>query len=117
MTAPDTRALRELLAKATPRPWASTENDFYISGDMDADNSSAIVAVELERPDAALIVAAVNALPSLLDALGALRAERDAMRETLQRVVIGLFMGMDDATRDRLLDEARNLARTPEAGR
>lgn len=71
--------LRELLEAATDGPWAIATTDgmgFAIhSGEHDT------VALYMGRPDAALIVAAVNALPDLLAAY----RERDQLRANLDR--------------------------------
>jgi hypothetical protein len=79
---PDIEALRALLDKATPRPWAVGASYDHYQGQVEwpvfrirdrARNDS-----EAVRTDALLIEGAVNALPSLLASLAAARAERDA---------------------------------------
>lgn len=66
--------LRELLAKATtPGRWAVTTDGIVPEAD-DGGPDFCAVANNAEPDDAALIVAAVNALPALLDRLEA--AER-----------------------------------------
>jgi hypothetical protein len=89
----DIAKLRELLAAATPRPWRDTwdqvadgrvEDQFAIVTDAASDPLGGCVVglieydgenVAVRKGDAALIVAAVNALPSLLDELE--RLQRD----------------------------------------
>jgi hypothetical protein len=91
---PTPEDMRALLDKATPRPWHYTREDgaeFHrISGERD------VVAgiPNLERFDpgdrvlndanAALICAAVNALPAHLDALATLARENEALRDALR---------------------------------
>lgn len=87
--------LRELLAKATPRPWYTLDPPWLTSGETSilAESPDPHVARFIcdfdmwalddeddrksENPDAdaALIVAAVNALPDLLDEITRLRAQ------------------------------------------
>ena len=77
--------LRRLLAEATPGPWNDTgikRDDgllgWVITGD---DGNDVCQTIETYKTtNAALIAAAVNSLPSLLD-------ERDRLREALQAVV------------------------------
>lgn len=66
-----TEALRELLAKASPRPWGR-------SGDLidDGGPEGNVLHQCLCEEDAALIVAAINALPALLDVVEAAAAFR-----------------------------------------
>ncbi len=64
--------LRALLALATARPWAHDEEGRWgtiINGDDDV-----LMIDECEAADAALLVAAVNALPDLLDIADAAEA-------------------------------------------
>jgi hypothetical protein len=70
----DTARLRELLAKATPGPWVDTgdENDTVAAAD------GLPVCYYVGVQNAALIVEAVNALPGLLDDLGAAREQARA---------------------------------------
>lgn len=86
----DTDALRELLAAATPGPWiwnaaGELHDDAagWIGHDRTGDGFQEYVAGTSNHPDGlndgALIVAAVNALPDLLD-------ERDRMLATIARV-------------------------------
>jgi hypothetical protein len=87
----DTQALRDMLAAATKGPWELTErHDYYeILGPRDrADwygrkGVWAVAYADTDREDqeanAALIVAAVNAMPGLLDEVEGLRAALRAM--------------------------------------
>lgn len=87
----DTAALRELLAKATPGPWEATKrgiegntyDDVIAPGPVECMShcygGSSTVEGDRYDTDRALIVAAVNALPTLLD-------ELDTARATLRRV-------------------------------
>ena len=84
--------LREMLENAVPGPWKIDEHD--------ESNFDSIVSVAEDRPfgwvevarslspESDLIVAAVNALPKLLDALEELEAdiERRKIRNTLSRM-------------------------------
>ena len=98
---PETLAeLRRLLDAATPGPWSSHDHGFpgqdepssivIYSGERfdweEVTHGEAAVAWtgwdSQEAIDAALIVAAVNALPALLDAA----AERDRLAEAVERV-------------------------------
>lgn len=81
MTAPtkaERERLRVLLAEADPRPWKHM-------GDSYVNNAEGFVAQMGTTESGALIAAAVNALPGLLDALEAAEAER----LTLARAVVG----------------------------
>lgn len=79
MTDPDRRMLRELLAAATPGPWEVPESihgDPYITEQGRGFLRGGGIATcdrrdDYGRSNAALIVAAVNALPALLDDLDA----------------------------------------------
>lgn len=67
--------LRELLAKATPGTWHENRGRI-VGGPDDQPNDAEVVAAcyglsATRNGNAALIVAAVNALPALLDALEA----------------------------------------------
>jgi chromosome segregation ATPase len=73
----DAKALRGLLATATPGPWAVAGSDKSVLTRQHDDELGASWFVVGSRPDATLIVAAVNALPALLD-------EREGMREDLE---------------------------------
>lgn len=102
-TAPDTAALRELESRATPRPWADINGGGYLSGlpahvvkargddvpwfiadvqgDLDVDGVGGDPVA-----NAALIVAARNALPALLDEIDTLRVERRELGTSVQVV-------------------------------
>lgn len=81
----DVDTLRALLAAATPGPWEATGNDRIVScstSEPEGDpkwvagrfgNQGAVVEA-LRKPDAALIAAAVNTLPELLDRLARVSA-------------------------------------------
>lgn len=94
----DTQKLRELLAKGTQGPWFMSGVRFKMdrsewhrimsyNESLNQDEDICCVGYDprtgLGLADAALIVAAVNALPVMCDELDALRAERDRMREAL----------------------------------
>lgn len=73
MTRPDLDALAALLDKATPRPWSYTRRDDHDApASIAADSGQSAVAMcpryglSMFARDAALIVAAVNALPALI---------------------------------------------------
>lgn len=68
--------IRALLGKATERPW-QRHGDFRILGARDE-----LIADTLYASEPALIVAAVNALPTLLD----IADERDALKEEVERL-------------------------------
>ncbi len=91
----DIEKLRELLAAATPGPWkhipgkrmvfvVAPECHVYSNRDND-DGEGPYHPNTIKRwnADAALIVAAVNALPAMCNEIDALRADRDRMREAL----------------------------------
>lgn len=76
----DVKRLRELLEKATPRPWERGQHvktEWWwapqIAGPALLDDEA--------LPDADLIVAAVNALPALLDVVEAVKAQRAAIAQ------------------------------------
>jgi hypothetical protein len=74
----DIDALRALLRNASPPPWQ------HVDGETIVDSADGTSLVETTRPDdAALIVAAVNALPHLLDELKELRRTPGASSVTL----------------------------------
>lgn len=83
----DVAKLRALLAAATPGPWTEDDGSLYGPNDgavahiaRHASMHTVLATGEdWKHADAALIAAAVNALPGLLDQLEALRAERDRM--------------------------------------
>lgn len=110
----DVSALRALLAAATPGPW--TEDDGSLYGPNDgavahiARHASmhTVMATgeDWSHADAALIAAAVNALPALLDELEALRAERDELQshcDVLETVAENRYATLSEmaAKRDR----------------
>ena len=69
----DPKALRKLLAKATPGPWGNNcHGTFWSEGERDEGNVLYLGAT-MTPNNAALIVAAVNSLPELLDELERLR--------------------------------------------
>lgn len=90
MSPEDVARLRGLLARATPGPWREAD-DGWIDADSDmvaygSDNPRSVAINYGADANAALIVAAVNALPELLDAAD----ERDALRarvEVLERAL------------------------------
>ncbi len=78
MTPADINQLRDLLAQATPGPWAVHYG--YKLPHIKADDGRYILEAGTvygprTKADAALIVAAMNALPSLLDEVERLRAD------------------------------------------
>jgi hypothetical protein len=83
----DIAELRRLLSEASPGPWESRrrahENDLVIASEampVLAELRSRPTSAKLRTPaDAALIAAAVNALPELLDVVEAAQAVRDAV--------------------------------------
>lgn len=86
----DIKALRELLAKATPGPWFDQSNEDYPGANhkiRPIDNISewpAFGEIASAGPhNAALIVAAVNNAPALLDRIEALEALNERLREAL----------------------------------
>lgn len=87
MTTPTPDELRALMAKATPGPWAQNESG------IDAEGVGQIVVCNYwadiihGRKNAALIVAAVNALPGLLDELARLTGENERLRGALSGIV------------------------------
>jgi len=77
----DTKKLRELLAKGTQGPWGNAPDGSVIAF-MEQKNAF-LVCRNVFPTDAALICAAVNALPALLDEVEGLRAERDALLNSI----------------------------------
>ncbi len=73
MTLDQIKQLRELLAKATPRPWYSRADNCDVYATKVNPHTLVVEAQDSDTGanDAALIVAAVNALPELLDELEA----------------------------------------------
>ncbi len=113
MTPPlDLAALRALLANATPLPWQDDGSTVAQDSNPWAD----VIPTEVEcsmfcyggsvkrarKEDISLIIAAVNALPALLNRLE--RAERDAKRfafvatEVLSDTIIGLVDTSEEAS-------------------
>ncbi len=90
--------LRELLAKATPRPWAWATDEgapVYVQlyatdeavDEYEADVlSSDARGVLVTEPNAALIVALRNAADDLLTRLATAEAQRDRYREALMQI-------------------------------
>jgi hypothetical protein len=151
-TPPTRVALRALLAAATPGPWTarrlgvygrqdwreiaaanrSKYNDtvakVYRDGATDGDQellagtSMTVGKYEREQDNAALIAAAVNALPGLLDALDAAEADAQTLREALE-VAHGYCVPSyseghpDDVARDqKVLDMVNAALRGPTGG-
>ncbi len=79
----DITALRELLKKATPGPW----HRLGVSGPRGfvavSESAESAVSLSERQADTDIIVAAVNALPGLLDELERLRSAGEAMLDTL----------------------------------
>jgi hypothetical protein len=77
---PDVSRLRELLAEGTPRPWEVADDGDEILSTSPTLEVGVTYNGETGRSsqDAALIVAAVNALLKLLDVVAASREWRDA---------------------------------------
>jgi hypothetical protein len=92
----DTNELRKLLAAATPLPWYGKWNISTAHGDLIA-STDVSLASDPEESDANgdLIVAAVNALPALLDELDAVRAD---LREAISLLGQAWSEGAGDAT-------------------
>jgi len=72
--------LRRLLAEATPGPWEVGDDRVWGNAD-DVEPETLVYLIELASPTAnsALIVAAFNALPALLDVVDAARVIEDPM--------------------------------------
>lgn len=91
MTAPTEAELRRLLAEATPGPWHAWrhgEHSLYKGPGVEAGAGTYICetatdGMGLGDADAALIVAAVNALPSLLDRMAALEEANGRLMKAL----------------------------------
>ena len=80
MTDPDTKALREALAKAQLKLPIRQYHDEACRGNGDFEDANGYLGHAEYDEDAALIVAAINALPALLDRsdeLDHVKAERD----------------------------------------
>ena len=92
--------LRELLSKATPGPWCIEEDGFHI-----VNTACEHVCGEMSGAsdvDALLIVAAVNALPELLDRLEKLEAALPRLVEAVNALP-GLLDRLAKLERRRLL--------------
>lgn len=105
MTRPDLDALAALLERATPGPW------YECSGLV---TPSHRLFTETRHENAALIVAAVNALPALIARVRELeqerdeaRAERDALREVVRAADAVRTLQFDDLWEVREYDRAR----------
>ena len=103
MTGPD--ELRRLLAAATPGPW--TQHKDYVCAPEATEHDWNVAHFPYNREDAEFVVAAVNALPGLLDELDALQANNDELSEDLVNAVA--FMGQHKAERDAALAECDRL--------
>lgn len=114
MTPERIKELRDLLAKATPGPWRRTDSDDpHWLCEVRAPDGGFITfcGTNTGQADAALIVAAVNALDELLtdyENHRALAQRADRMREAL-REIAGSFPahGDDDAWIEGARDRAR----------
>ncbi len=107
-------ALRELLAKATPGPW-KTSRDLHDDGYFYIDTQSGTLMeteasnpIETEGDNASLIVAAVNALPELLEAVEMMTAaaptgwsDHMEINKALQAVANGNWERLKETERDR----------------
>jgi hypothetical protein len=89
---PDTKRLRELLAKATPGPWRAErigEEESLVHAPESAEQlakrrdvgHACVFCDSHHAANAELIAAAVNALPALLDEIDRLRRVAEAARE------------------------------------
>jgi hypothetical protein len=85
-TPPDEKQLRELLAKGTPIPWDGRCASIYGADSNIVAEPAPYGSFGRDHwfENLALIVAAVNALPSLLDELAALRKQVEAQGAKLQ---------------------------------
>ena len=107
----DTNELRKLLAAATPPPWYGTWSISTADGDPIA-STDVSLASDLKESDANgdLIVAAVNALPALLDELDAARAAINMAEGEADHALDGeYFNDLCDAV--RMLRTERDAAR------
>ena len=79
----DAAVLRELLRRATPGPWGDDYGRGVIAGYVAG--GTVVLGMTVEPADADLIIAAVNALPGLLDAAATANQpappERDATHD------------------------------------
>jgi len=109
--------LRELLAKATPGPWAvdgPPHNQIVWSGPDDRVcfmTHSDGADVERDKATAALIVEAVNALPDLLATIESLRAElAEVLKESiaLRCLLGGGCDANDDGPHETIVGKGRD---------
>lgn len=126
MTRPDLDALQALLDKATPGPWRNERTGDeetvmrIIHGRRSAGGSEVCIVTTgsyndaTEAGNAALIAAAVNALPALIARVRELeqerdeaRAERDALREVVRAADAVRTLQFDDLWEVREYDRAR----------
>jgi hypothetical protein len=85
-TKTDTAKLRELLAKASKRPWKSKVNHAPYKC-VFINEREHYSTLELKPEDADLIAAAINALPALLDALEDAEKRLDLAKRALEQIV------------------------------
>jgi len=112
----DTKALRELMAKATPERWArrSLCGSWRIFGGL----NDKLIASDKHygdkwSDDSALIVAMRNALPALLDAvdrLAEVTRERDEYKKTPSIAVGMAYVAAEEAMRDKLAESRARVA-------
>lgn len=81
----DRDELRRLLDEATPGPWMA-EGSQVLGPDGVLVAAVREHSTLVDRPDALIIAAAVNALPGLLDALDKAEGHRDSLAATLIEV-------------------------------
>lgn len=125
MTDPDLSALEGLLGEATPGLWAIDGRFLVTSDKIELDMERRCIAdldyfhMPFNHANAALIVAAVNALPALLAIAGeveGLRAENEALREALKDLCDAWDISKEDGPRtDRFrgnVTEAQAAARS-----
>lgn len=116
---PDREKLRQLAERATKGPWRGVPSDDYqieasayprsYTHRFKGDDTGSALAVFGNRPadfgeaNRDLVVAAVNALPSLLDEIERMEAERDAAVTSMKRV--------QSAAKTIMIGEAAELTR------
>lgn len=86
----DVARLSELMAKATPGPWTTGEGDpqsILSEHNWTCIAQANTVFVDTADANAALIVAAVNALPAMLQQLAEREAEVEALRHAVERSI------------------------------
>lgn len=110
--------LRALLTKATPQHWEVAGSGYQVCESLTTPDPMGFNA---DRSNAALIVAAVNAMPALLDVAEAakrVRSEKRAFTEGIHRAELGGRMpdskGLSEA--DEALFAALNRLRTNRTG-